>query len=761
MGKINLPNWWGIVYDRKVKKRDIIAWVSGVVLGCLVVGCDTSAPEEKVVEEYVEYLVGRRNNEAEVKTARAALVGGGYKLTEDEWLRCVSQGDMETAENLVVCGVEVSFLSVLEGCELWMKLHQEKTSDEKVRDELWKKVMGSLLRMYVANDGDVTARGYFGETLLHLAANCENTDLLKYLVEKKGVDVNAEDDFGRTILFDVAIKGDKGLMVYLVEHGAEVGVKDVNEYTLLHAAALSGNEEVFRYLAEEHNLDIKAVSSTGVSVLSYAVKRGNLNIVKFLVERYKLKLNEQNVTRVTVLHDAVESGNLELVKYLLGCEVKWHDDFRYEKLLHVAVGNKSKDMVVYLVENHGMKLDSKLDFGDTLLHTATRSGSLEVIDYLISKGLNVNAKNEFDVTPLGEALECGRIDIVKHLVACGADVYTIAESGRSMLHHGVVSGDKEVVQYLVEKHGFEVNTKTNYGESVLHLACRYGNRDLVEYLIRKGANCHVKTEDAYTILHYAVMGGDVDLVKYLIEECGVDVRKKTDEGCTVVHEAAESGSSSIVKYLVETYGFDVNEKQSWEETSLHRVARGEEESLAKISLGSDGLLMLSEDKFSWMYTHKLRERLRVVEFLLEKGVEKNLQNEMGNTALYNAVYKGNCQIAMYLIDKGADITICDRDSVLHQASRNFDKKLVKYLVERGADVNERNIDGSTPLSCAVNTYDVDMGLVKYLVEHGADVNVVDYQNETPLDVVIKYKNNRAEKFLRSKGAKRGCEIKRP
>jgi hypothetical protein len=58
-------------------------------------------------------------------------------------------------------------------------------------------------------------------------------------------------------------------------------------------------------------------------------------------------------------------------------------------------------------------------------------------------------------------------------------------------------------------------------------------------------------------------------------------------------------------------------------------------------------------------------------------------------------------------------------------------EIAQNLIQNGADVNEQDDDGRTPLFHMINT-----PLIKLLIENGADVNAKDNYNCTPLDYYI-------------------------
>jgi ankyrin repeat protein len=80
-----------------------------------------------------------------------------------------------------------------------------------------------------------------------------------------------------------------------------------------------------------------------------------------------------------------------------------------------------------------------------------------------------------------------------------------------------------------------------------------------------------------------------------------------------------------------------------------------------------------------------------------------------------------------MLDCGADVNIQEGAALLRAASDNH-LEVVKLLLNRGAEVNARNIHCGTPLQQAI----CDIEVVKLLLEHGADVNAKGGYNGTAL-----------------------------
>ncbi|WP_342257708.1 ankyrin repeat domain-containing protein [Spiroplasma endosymbiont of Nomada ruficornis] len=80
--------------------------------------------------------------------------------------------------------------------------------------------------------------------------------------------------------------------------------------------------------------------------------------------------------------------------------------------------------------------------------------------------------------------------------------------------------------------------------------------------------------------------------------------------------------------------------------------------------------------------------------------------------------------------------------LLHYAVDNGYFEIVEYLLQHGAYVNLKDINGCTPLQIAVANSDNDIEIVKLLIENGADINAQDENNCTILDYA--FNNNRIE-----------------
>ncbi len=114
-----------------------------------------------------------------------------------------------------------------------------------------------------------------------------------------------------------------------------------------------------------------------------------------------------------------------------------------------------------------------------------------------------------------------------------------------------------------------------------------------------------------------------------------------------------------------------------------------------------------------------RGHLDFVRFLLEKGAQVNKKQEDGETALFGACWTGNLEAAQLLIQAGAEVNIASRYGV-------------------------------TPLMRAAGRGD-NLKLVQLLVEHGANIQAKDHWKADAAYQAIKDGNPEIAKFLVERG----------
>jgi ankyrin repeat protein len=121
-----------------------------------------------------------------------------------------------------------------------------------------------------------------GVTVLHLAAKNGQLDIVKFLINTKGVDVNLRDRMQRTAMHYA--QKHFAVLKHLEEHGADLFDKDIAGRTAVLTDLPAEDIQALEWLIKERNMDVKAKDVAQRTVLHYTIRSSNLDVAKWLVE---------------------------------------------------------------------------------------------------------------------------------------------------------------------------------------------------------------------------------------------------------------------------------------------------------------------------------------------------------------------------------------------------------------------------------------------------------------------------------------------
>jgi len=135
---------------------------------------------------------------------------------------------------------------------------------------------------------------------------------------------------------------------------------------------------------------------------------------------------------------------------------------------------------------------------------------------------------------------------------------------------------------------------------------------------------------------------------------------------------------------------------------------------------------------------------------IAEAIPKAGENDCGN--FIQAINKDSIEEVKFLIEKGADVNAKTKDGkiVLFLAAEKNSIEVAKLLIEKGANVNAKNGAGWTVLMLAADGNNIEMA--KSLIEKGADVNAKTEDGVTALMWAVWTNSPDMAKLLLEKGA---------
>ncbi|XP_026414186.1 26S proteasome non-ATPase regulatory subunit 10-like [Papaver somniferum] len=103
------------------------------------------------------------------------------------------------------------------------------------------------------------------------------------------------------------------------------------------------------------------------------------------------------------------------------------------------------------------------------------------------------------------------------------------DNGVGVIHFAAIEGKLNVLKYLIEELGLDVNTKDEKRDSPLLHATLDGNINTIEYLLGKGADPKSSNFKGYTPLHAAAEKGYTEILTRLLSK-GVNANALSEIG---------------------------------------------------------------------------------------------------------------------------------------------------------------------------------------------------------------------------------------
>lgn len=179
------------------------------------------------------------------------------------------------------------------------------------------------------------------------------------------------------------------------------------------------------------------------------------------------------------------------------------------------------------------------------------------------------------------------------------------------------------------------------------------------------------------------------------------------------------------------------------------VQRGDLDQLERhIHWGTDIDAVLPNGQYP-LHVATEKGRIILVKTLLKHGAGIDRLTSNGESALELAVLSGRIEIAEILLAKGA--TLDPSQLMLRAANAGLtDRDSLRFLLERGADLAQRDENGDTPLLIAIRQD--NHRLATHLVNAGADVNVKTRDGESALALARSIKAPELVSLLQRFGA---------
>ncbi|BFZ09863.1 hypothetical protein BsWGS_12904 [Bradybaena similaris] len=239
-------------------------------------------------------------------------------------------------------------------------------------------------------------------------------------------------------------------------------------------------------------------------------------------------------------------------------------------------------------------------------------------------------------------------------------------------------------------------TKVQFQDGCVFLAaCSSGDKEEVEKLLQRGADINTANVDGLTALHQACIDDNLEMVEFLVEK-GADVDVCDNEGWTPLHATASCAFTEIARYLI-NHNANVAAVNNDGDLPIDIAENDEMENLLQDEMNKRDI---DAD------AARCEEEQRMLEdankWLRDKTVEEIQHPKTGATALHVAAAKGYLKVMNVLLEAGVDVNAEDYDgwTPLHAAAHWGQEEACKVLVEHNCDMMHKNKAGHTAFDLA-------------------------------------------------------------
>ncbi|KAI9766943.1 MAG: hypothetical protein M1840_006240 [Geoglossum simile] len=549
-------------------------------------------------------------------------------------------------------------------------------------------------------------------------------------------------------LFSAAISGQstklKKLLGDLSDQRRYRVHEKLNGFTMLHAAAEHGQQEIIRILIRDFEVDPTELNDNGASPLTLAMEameNGAFNVLLTFPADFETLMGIR-----TLRHLASYGGkaSIDKLRSLATLPLKYPtllDPFPIQAYLDgdlVVLPDTQKDED----EPEFPPIFASI-LGDNTLTLWT------LLEYGCSKDIYAQFSTGY-LAPIHIAANLRPLHLVL-LLHYGANPELRTKDGSQWTALHLVCNAYNIPRYSYPRVKWEESLPDNSplrGKLGLQLPDHLAAKLFMIQLLIHAYNADVNAQDwagNTAILHSMGPRGDLAVANFLVEDCGANIHIKDFRGRTCLHRAAEDGPErEYLEFCVEK-GLSLEEKDEDGITPLMAaVARGFLET-SKILVGL-GCNLLTRGKKGWtcLDLALLGRHWEVFDFLFGEAETRGLLVEL--TTIYDVYHQS---LVLRLIQSGPDITTAylhrfpqepilsaleraDLTSftLLHHSAFTANLISLSFLLSHGANPNPRGWNQITPLHIAYASQNTKA--IELLEQHnGIDKACVDVDGQTP------------------------------
>jgi ankyrin repeat protein len=611
-------------------------------------------------------------------------------------------------------------------------------------------------------------------SLSKYAVETPSEEIFRYLLDRNLIRIDHSN-----LLFSCFEKCNINKIKQVLAKGADINsMIQICEFpkiaSLLNKVIESGNGEAFSLLIENEEL-YKSLENE--DLLKLAIKSPSEKIFSICLDRCLFLISKTNpddknnfLTRSLFL--TARFGDIQKIKLLLekGADIN-ATPYDSKTILHQAAKDNDASVVEFLLDC-GIAVNSKDRFNRTPLYVAAAANEEKVVELLLKRGADVNIKTKHPFedkdSALSNAVEAENLEVISVLLKACSEEEIKSVIFKNSTFPKLERFESFLNIFLKRNLNFSPEEFNTLFHRINNHFDNYDEKGNQKLLLKQTTHFSLEDIEKYKLLNYAVLFRDLNLVNFFIKK-GADINAILGRDLTPlnisVSSVREEVDIEIIKVLLQNKA-SVNEIDYFGCTPLMVLLLRNDCSPMRNDIFLEKAMKLlfqynadpkslSEEQTSTLHAATRLMNIKIIEALIEKGVDVNSKNKGGRTPLHYVFSarrilneKDIIPIINLLIKKGADVNSKDKkgQTPLHVAlANNMGQNVIEALVEKGSDVNSKDKDGLTPFIFAIERDKFE--LAKKFIEKGADLNAKIDGKPLLINLIKKGDENRFQSYF--------------
>ncbi|MFD0990303.1 ankyrin repeat domain-containing protein [Mariniflexile jejuense] len=419
------------------------------------------------------------------------------------------------------------------------------------------------------------------------------------------------------------------------------------------------------------------------------------------------------------------------------------------------------------------------------------------VDEKIKAGNNISELNNNSFDPVVFAInQEAPNETIKYIISKGGnDVNRLTHDSRTYIFWAAYKGNVEVMEYLLKK-GAKTNILDSKGYTILNFAASAGvkNTKVYDICLANGANLKkdLNLDGANALLLVASSDTNFTLINYFTSK-GLDINSVDANGNGIFNYVAKTGNIDLLKQLVAKGVKSNNQAFVFAAIGTRGKANGLEVYNYLESIGLNPNITTNEGVTPLQIVASRNKDISVINYFIEKGLDVNTPDNIGNTAFLNAANSNSLEVVKHLASFNKNINAQNKkgETALMLAVERNSPEVVSYLLDNKANAQLLDAEGNNAAYYLVNAYTSrdkgnfekkaqilnahqvnfsakqakentlyhvaidkqDLELLKYLEAYNIDINAVNVDGLSVLHMAaMKAKDDVILKYLIAKGA---------